>query len=135
MPLEIGSQHLVETLGRYGIVPRKTYLMKHLPEVPSLFMRHLVRGYVDADGYLLLRPKYGATFGVVSFNREIVEEIQNWLVEELGIRRTAIIHSGVAWHLSKTIIEQHDGRVGVQSAPGVGSTFWFTLPLALVGPK
>ena len=27
------------------------------------------------------------------------------------------------------IIEQHHGSVGVESYPGQGSTFWFTLPL------
>lgn len=27
-----------------------------------------------------------------------MEEIQNWLVLELGVSRTSIIHSGVAWH-------------------------------------
>jgi signal transduction histidine kinase len=33
-------------------------------------------------------------------------------------------------HISRTIIKQHQGHVGVQSAPGKGSTFWFRLPLA-----
>jgi signal transduction histidine kinase len=37
---------------------------------------------------------------------------------------------GLGLHISKMIIEQHHGQVGVQSAPGDGSTFWFTLPLA-----
>ncbi len=37
---------------------------------------------------------------------------------------------GLGLHISRTIIEQHQGQVGVQSAPGQGSTFWFSLPLA-----
>ena len=39
---------------------------------------------------------------------------------------------GLGLYICKTIIEQHEGEVGVESAPGVGSTFWFILPL-LVG--
>lgn len=96
--IEIGSQHLADTLAQHGIVPRKTYLMKHLPAVSTPLVRHFLRGYVDADGYISLRHQYGATFGVVSFNQEIVEEIQNRLIQELGVTRTSIIHSGVAWH-------------------------------------
>ena len=37
---------------------------------------------------------------------------------------------GLGLAIARTIIEQHQGQVGVQSAPGRGSTFWFTLPLA-----
>jgi signal transduction histidine kinase len=37
---------------------------------------------------------------------------------------------GLGLPISRAIIAQHQGQVGVQSAPGQGSTFWFSLPLA-----
>lgn len=37
---------------------------------------------------------------------------------------------GLGLYISKIIIEQHKGQVGVESRLGEGSTFWFTLPLS-----
>jgi signal transduction histidine kinase len=36
---------------------------------------------------------------------------------------------GLGLYISREIVRAHGGRVGVQSAPGRGSIFWFTLPL------
>jgi signal transduction histidine kinase len=41
---------------------------------------------------------------------------------------------GLGLYICRTIIEQHQGQVGVQSAPGQGSTFWFSLPPATPQP-
>lgn len=40
---------------------------------------------------------------------------------------------GLGLHIGRMIIERLDGQIGVQSQPGAGSTFWFTLPLAHSG--
>ena len=39
------------------------------------------------------------------------------------------LSQGLGFYLCKVFIERHQGTVGVQSTPGQGTTFWFTLPL------
>jgi signal transduction histidine kinase len=38
--------------------------------------------------------------------------------------------TGLGLVLAKNIVEAHRGKIWVQSAPGIGTTFYFTLPVS-----
>jgi signal transduction histidine kinase/PAS domain-containing protein len=49
-------------------------------------------------------------------------------IEVLSTSHSSMKGLGLGLSICKMIIEEHHGNVGVASAPGEGSTFWFTLP-------
>lgn len=50
--------------------------------------------------------------------------------KDITVQSGSGIGLGLGLHICKTLISRHGGEVGVESAKGSGSTFWFHLPLA-----
>ncbi len=46
-----------------------------------------------------------------------------------GHRDGSSVGLGLGLYISRSIIERHGGQVGVESVPGAGATFWFSLAL------
>lgn len=96
--------------------------------------------YSEADKPITVTLSVTAGEGCVSIRDEgpgIPEDERERVWERFHRARGIDVRSGsgmglgLGLYISKTIIERHGGRVGVDSTPGEGSTFWFILPLAM----
>ena len=66
-------------------------------------------------------------------SREAQEHIWERFYQVRGIQKNATSSGaglGLGLHICQALITRHGGKVGVESTPGHGSTFWFTLPAA-----
>ena len=107
------------------------------PDRVQLVLTNLIQNalrYTSAGGRIELRaaPEDGSLRFVVSdTGAGIAAEHLPRLFERFSrIPGAPSGGAGLGLYIVKEIVEAHGGRVGVESEPGHGSIFWFTLPLA-----
>lgn len=69
------SQKMADDLAKYGIIPKKTYLTKKLPEVPKELIKHFIRGLLDGDGSIYYSKGWKIDF--CSYFYSICEDFKN----------------------------------------------------------
>jgi signal transduction histidine kinase len=137
--------------------PERTIVLESLPpehEVPVMadaeritqviasYLANALR-YSPADQPVTVQVRVegaGARVSVQDLGPGIPGEEQERIWERLyrakgiAVQHELDLSLGLGCYLSRAFIEGHQGSVGVQSDPGCGTTFWFTLPVE-VSPK
>lgn len=132
--------------------PKRSIVMTKLPDEVVPVIADPDRIAQVLNNYLTNALKYSAADKPVEVRLEIEKQVARVSVRDEGpglpIEEQAHIWEsfyqapgvrvlsgsgiglGLGLHISQMIIKRHQGQTGVHSAPGEGSTFWFTLPLA-----
>jgi signal transduction histidine kinase len=80
-----------------------------------------------ADGAEARVAVYDEGIGIAEEEQERIWE-RFYQVEGAEPLKDSLVGLGLGLYISRDIIERHGGRIGVDSSPGSGATFWFTLP-------
>lgn len=79
--ISVTSEHFVQRLGAFGIVPAKTYHLTGRPPLPQDMIRHYYRGLIDGDGHVGFDKK-NAVVMFTAYKKEVVTDMQDWLLQE-----------------------------------------------------
>ena len=110
----------------------------HIGNVLSNYLSNALK-FSPRDSLVLVKVQLSGQYTRVAVHDEgpgiPLEEQENiwerfYRVPGIERRTGSSVGLGLGLHLCRKIIEQHNGQVGLQSKPGTGSIFWFTLPLA-----
>jgi PAS domain S-box-containing protein len=130
---EASAVHMMvepSTLRRWGVRADHQRLRQVLLNLGSNAVK-----YNEAGGTVAFRTSLAAgrhvRFSVHDTGPGIPHEQQDKLFvpfSRLGAERSGVEGTGVGLALSKQLVELMEGTIGVESAPGHGSTFWVELP-------
>jgi hypothetical protein len=75
--LSFRSKKMAEDLKKYGIIPNKTYITKHLPEIDNQYLKPFLRGLIDGDGSIYQIQKTGRyAIDFCSYHKSICEDFR-----------------------------------------------------------
>lgn len=155
MPLNLQENDLVNTLeqaiDKFGLhaTAGRIYIQSEFENVLLRFDREVIRRVItNLVGNAVKFSPNGADIRItvkssddkveVSVHDDgpgIPEEYQNKIFEKFGQatnKQDRIPSTGLGLTFCKLAVEAHHGEIGVDSEPGKGSRFWFSLPLAPV---
>ncbi len=120
VPVNVDAERITQVINNY-LANALSYSPADQPVTVQLTVEDAVaRVSVHDQGPGIPGEEQGRIWGRFYFAREIAEQHEPDLCLGLGL------------YLSRAFIERHHGSVGVESDPGHGATFWFTLPVEAV---
>ena len=91
--------------------------------------------FTDTTGAVTLRLERNPTayrVSVIDDGVGIPEEFHQRIFQKFGQVKSdrSTVGTGLGLTFCRLAVKAHDGEIGVESAPGTGSRFWFELPIA-----
>ena len=102
--LRFRSKKMAEDLSKYGIIPNKTYLTNHLPNINPHLIIPFLRGLLDGDGSIYKITSTGKwVIDFCSYHRTICEDFRNLCDSFLPIKNLNQIknynNKGTTYHI------------------------------------
>lgn len=139
------------------LTPERTIRLLAQPDYPTLVLADAERLRQVLANYLSNALKYSPEEVPVDVGLEESEHtVQVWVHDAgpgvaaseqgqiwerfyrapgIAVQSGSGIGLGLGMYISKALIERHGGQVGLESLPGQGATFWFTLPRTAPGEQ
>ena len=89
--------------------------------------------HTESPGHIHVRARADGQvrFEVADTGEGIPREYQQAVFEKFfRVPGAEVGGAGLGLFIAREIVDAHGGRMGLESKPGQGSVFWFTLPLA-----